>query len=234
MYAKNNETATGTIMNKGKTGFEIQQGAGFREQMDKSNQVYYSTFDIRNITNAILDLAVGNLRWDQRKMIMRTGEWGMVQFHQAVEQEAKLWTPGFDTSRIIGADGKMTFRGQFLKYYAANGLELSVQHEPMNDDKVHNKIKHPSGHGVAESYRYDIMFGGEVGGVSNIRKVVMEGSEEVMGYVGGLRDPFSAKGARMKSMSNPEDGYTVHRAAWLAGIIIDPTKTASFIPNILS
>jgi len=232
MYGTSNKTAQGNYMQKGDSGYEIKQGAGIRQQMESANSSFYNSFDIKWLTQLLLDLSVGKLSEGERKFVLRTGEWGMYQFHLALEDFASLYTPLFDENRVFKGKGNtMGFRGQFLEYMGPNGIIVSLMHDPMKDDPERNKIKHPNG-GLAESYRYDILDMGTVDGEPNIQKVTIKGQEDIVGYVSGLRNPFTPD-LQNNIMSNPVDGYTVHRATYCGVMIKDPTRTASLIPNIL-
>jgi hypothetical protein len=232
MYGTSNRTAQGNYMQKGDSGYEIKQGAGIRQQMEASNTAFYNDFDIKWLTQLLLDLSVGKLSEGERKFVLRTGEWGMYQFHLALEDFASLYTPLFDQNRVYKGKGNaMGFRGQFLEYMGPNGIVVQLMHDPMKDDPERNKIKHPNG-GLAESYRYDILDMGMVDGEPNIQKVEIKGQGDIVGYEAGLRNPFTPDLAN-NIMSNPVDGYTVHRACYTGVMVKDPTRTASLIPNIL-
>jgi len=232
MYGTSNRTAQGNYMQKCDSGYEIKQGAGIRQQMEASNSAFYNEFDIKWLTQLLLDLSVGKLSEGERKFVLRTGEWGMYQFHLALEDFASLYTPLFDQNRVFKGKGNaMGFRGQFLEYMGPNGIVVQLMHDPMKDDPERNKIKHPNG-GLAESYRYDILDMGMVDGEPNIQKVEIKGQGDIVGYEAGLRNPFTPDLAN-NIMSNPVDGYTVHRACYAGVMVKDPTRTASLIPNIL-
>lgn len=232
-FATPNKTDQGTYLNKGKSGYEIRQGAGIRSQMAPSNVAYYNTFNIKWLTEQLMGLSVGKISQDRRKFVIRTGEWGMYQFSAALENYASLYTPLFDQNRVYrGKDNAMGFRGQFLEYMGPNGIEVTLSHEPMYDDPERNKIYHPNG-GVAESYRYDIIDVGTADGEPNIRKVYVKGQEDIIGYVPGLRNPFSLDG-KNNIMANSTDGYTMHRAACLGAMIKNPMRCIQIIPSILA
>lgn len=90
---------------------------------------------------------------------------------------------------------------------------------------------HPNG-GVAESYRYDIMCIGTTE-EPNIQLAKVRGKEEYRGYMWGLRNPFTG-GMNNPYMSYPEDSAQIHKMATLGVLILDPTRTMSMIPNILT
>jgi hypothetical protein len=232
-FATPNKTDQQTYLNKDKSGYEIRQGAGIRAQMAPSNIAYYNTFNIKWLTEQLLGLSVGKISQDKRKFVIRTGEWGMYQFSAALENFASLYTPLFDTNRVyLGKNNTMGFRGQFLEYMGPNGIEVTLSHEPMYDDPERNKIYHPNG-GLAESYRYDILDVGTADGEPNIRKVYVKGQEDIIGYVPGLRNPFSLDG-KNNIMANSTDGYTIHRAGICSTMIKNPMRCIQIIPNILA
>jgi hypothetical protein len=232
MYGTSNRAADGTYKQIGDSGYEIKQGAGIRQQMESANSAFYNKFDIKWLTQILLDLSVGKLSEGERKFVLRTGEWGMYQFHLALEDFASLYTPLFDANRVFKGKGNaMGFRGQFLEYMGPNGIVVQLMHDPMKDDPERNKIKHPDG-GLAESYRYDILDMGMVDGEPNIQKVEIKGQGDIVGYVPGLRNPFTPD-LQNNAMANGVDGYTLHRAAYCGVMVKDPTRTASLIPNLL-
>lgn len=233
MFATPNKTSQDTYIQKGKSGHEIKQGAGIRAQMAPSNIAHYNTFNIKWLTELLLGLSVGKLPQDKRKFVLRTGEWGMYQFAAALEQYAGLYTPLFDTNRVYRGKGNtMGFRGQFLEYMGPNGIEVTLSHESMYDDPVRNKIYHNNG-GLAESYRYDILDVGTADGEANIRKVYVKDQSDIMGYIPGLRNPFTPDG-KMTVMAHSTDGYTIHRASICGAMIKNPMRCMQIIPNILA
>jgi len=231
-YSRLNKAADGTFKNKGKSGYELEQGAGLKQQIESAGIFYYPTdnFDIKVITDVMLDLSVNRLRQDQRKFVLRTGERGMVQWHEAIERVSKSWTQ-LDTNRVTISGNAMTFRGQFLKYIGPNGIELTVEHDPMKDDTAQNKINHPNG-GKAEAYTYDLLDLGTSQGEPNIRLVYQKGAEDIRGYIPGLRNPFTPNMAN-NPMANGVDGYIQHKMT-IGGVMVkDPRRCMIIKPNIL-
>lgn len=233
-WATYNRADDGTFKNKGKSGYELEQGAGIRQQIESSNVAFYPTnsFDIKWLTNVLLDLSINKLPQDQREFVLRTGERGMVQFSEALEDYAQLYVPLTDSSRVTMSGNKMTYRGQFLEFMGPQGIKVSVMHDPMKDDLERNKIMHPNG-GPAESYVYDILDVGTSDGEPNIRKVYAQGQENIIGYETGLRNPFSLEN-RVNIMSNATDGYTMHRGFIGGAMVKDPTRCAIIKPQLLS
>jgi hypothetical protein len=237
VFSTANRAADGTYKNVGKSGYFIVQGAGLRQQSECSYSEYYTNFTIDLPTNMLVDLSEGRLKSDSRNFIMKTGERGGVKFHKALENNTALYTPNRDNDRIYNAAGKKGvnmpkgYGGQFVEYKAPNGVVLGIEMDSAYDDRVRNKVYHPEG-GVAESHRFDIFDLGTQGGEANIQKVTVDGSEYIMGIEPGLRNPLSADGKR-NIMSTAKDGWKEHRACYISGMVIDPTKTAALIPDIL-
>lgn len=232
VFSKINQKSDGTFANMDKNGFVVEQGSGLIEQIESSNTSYYSHFDIEAFTDRIMDLSdnakgFGNVR----RMAVKTGKWGAIQFHKELERFSKLWTPANDASRIYStSSGKMGYKGVFMEYQGPDGTLLDIVVDPMYDDKVRNKVTHSSGKGVVQSYIYDIFDLSLVDGKSNIVKVIPGGDSEIMGYEPGLRNPFTASLER-NLMSNPKDGWTIHRAFMGGAQVTDPTRCMRYMPN---
>jgi hypothetical protein len=233
VYATSNKTAEGTYVQKGKSGRVIQMGAGIKQQMEAANYNTYNSFDIKKFTEMLLDLSVGKIVMGQREVTVLTGEWGMYQFHEALENYTALYTPARDNHRIFsGAGNSMGFRGQFLEYIGPNGVKVNIVHDALKDDFARNKIYYPGKQGLAESYVYDIMNMGTSDGRPNVQKVALAKFGDIRGYEAGLRDPFTV-GQANRVMSNPKDAWTEHRAYTGGSIVYDPTRTATYKPIIL-
>lgn len=236
MFATSNKTDDGLYLQRGKSGYEIRQGAGIKQQMDSSNTAFYNQFDIHWLTEMMLDMSVNKLTKDERKFVLRTGEWGMVQFSTSLEDYTALYTPLMVQSRVEWmGENELQFRGQFLSFKGPQGIDISLSNESMCDDPVRNKIFHPDG-GLAESRVYYIMDMGTSNGAPNIQKCEVKNGE-VRALIPGIRsNPFApdlAGGIRMAA--NSVDGYEITRAHFGIGSkVTDPTRTARFSPSILS
>jgi len=238
MFGQANKTEQGGYEISGKSGYKVVQGAGLRQQMEAANTEFYNTFSIEDLTERLLDLSEGKIAGDQREFVLRTGERGAYQFHKALEDYSQLYQPVRNDTRIYGASGGSDFKmgmgygGQFIEYVGPNGIKVTLSVDSFYDNRDRNKLYHPDG-GVAESYRYDIMDIGTTDGQPNIQKVAIKGTPIVHKYVAGLRNPFAPDGA-MSAVGNAVDAWEEHKM-FIGGILLrDPSKTASFIPNILA
>ena len=239
MYGRSNRTANGEYMNFGKSGNVIKMGAGLREQMEVANTIYYNTFSLKLLEDALYELSAAKLDFGDRYFIIKTGERGASQFHKAVLNTISGWSQfEIDNSSVKVIDksssnlhsNALKAGFQFVEFLAPNGVRVKVDVDPFYDDPVRNKVLHPDG-GVAESYRYDILYIGTMD-QPNIFKCKVRGDEEYRGYQWGLRNPFT--GAKNNPyMSFDEDSAVLHRMATLGVCVLDPTRTMSLIPAVL-
>lgn len=239
MYGRSNRTANGEYMNFGKSGNAIKMGAGLREQMEVANTMYFNTFSLKLLEDALYELSAAKLDFGDRYFVIKTGERGASQFHKAVLNEISGWTQftlDNSSTKVVQRTNSnfhtnaLSAGFQFVEYLAPNGVRVKIDVDPFYDDPVRNKILHPEG-GVAESYRYDILYIGTMD-QPNIFKCKVRGDEEYRGYQWGFRNPFT--GAKNNPyMSFDEDSAVIHRMATLGVCILDPTRTMSLIPAIL-
>jgi hypothetical protein len=238
MFGKTNRDENGRFLNKGKSNIEIKAGSGIREQMEVSNVHTYNRFTIRQLEDVLSELSEGKLDWGQRKFMLRTGERGAAQFNRAAKAEVSGWMPIFDntgTNSIQKVSSKFHDNSysagfQFTEWKAPNNIHVMLEVDPMYDDKVRNKVLHPDG-GVAESYRYDILYIGAME-EPNIQKIKVKGDDEMRGYKAGIRDPFS--GRRGGIMQHMEDSAIMTAMLGTGAMVKDPTRTAVFKPIILA
>lgn len=239
MFGKTNRDENGRFLNKGNSNIEIKAGSGIREQMEVSNTSTYNTFAIALLEDILSELSEGKLDWGERKFMLRTGERGAAQFHRAVTAEASGWTSvGFDntgTNAIQKVSSKFHANAygagfQFTEWRAPNNIHIMLEVDPAYDDKVRNKILHPDG-GVAESYRYDILYIGSME-EPNIQKIKVRGDDELRGYKAGIRDPFT--GRRGGVMQHMEDSATMTAMLGTGAMVKDSSRTATFKPALLA
>lgn len=238
MFGKTNRDQNGGFLNKGKSGITIKAGSGIREQMEVSNVITYNRFSMRLLEDVLSELSEGKLDWNERKFILRTGERGAAQFNRAATALASGWIGvGFDNTNqnaIKQVQSKFhdnAFVGgfQFTEWRAPNNIHIMLEVDPMYDDKVRNKVLHPDG-GVAESYRYDILYIGSME-EPNIQKIKVRGDDELRGYMAGIRDPFT--GRRGGTMQLMEDSATMTAMCGTGAMVKDPSRTATLKPIII-
>lgn len=234
IYGKKNWTSNDLFLNKDQSGkYALESGAGLFEQIAPGNIHHYNTFDLDYFTEVLLDMGVGKTDRGAREIVLGTGEWGMYQFHKAVEKEGSKYSPNFFQDRFYKSSpgdtgSKMSFGygGQFTEWIGPNGLKIKLQYIPFFDDRVRFKDENPAG-GLNESYRYIAMgYGGDAG----IKRVKVRGQAPVMRYIPGLRDPFTPGGTGMSNAMTASkiDGYSVYMADWGGMMVDDPTKIVDF------
>lgn len=237
MFGKTNRDENGRFLNKGASNIEIKAGSGIREQMEVSNTITYNRFSMRLLEDALSELSEGKLDFTERKFMLRTGERGAAQFNRAATAAASGWKSLFDNTnqnavkQVSSKFSENSFKGgfQFTEWVAPNNIHIMLEVDPMYDDKVRNKILHPDG-GVAESYRYDILYIGSME-EPNIQKIKVRGDDELRGYMAGIRDPFS--GRRGGIMQIMEDSATMTAMCGTGAMVKDPSRTLTLKPSIL-
>lgn len=238
-FGRSNRNSNGEYMNFGKSGNPIKTGAGLFEQMEVGNTMYYNTFSIKLIEDALYELSATKLDMNDRYFLIKTGERGAIQFHKAVLQTVSGWTQFTLNGDQLGIVEKtqsnlhsnaLSAGFQFVEYKAPNGVRVKIDVDPYYDDPVRNKIQHPNG-GPAFSYRYDIMYIGTMD-QPNIFKCKIKGQDEFRGYQWGLRNPYTGQMGN-PYMSFDEDSAIYHRMATFGICVLDPTRTMSIIPAIL-
>lgn len=240
MFGRSNRTANGEYLNYGKSGFVLKQGAGLREQMEMSNVIFYNNFSLNLIENALYELSTNKLDLSNRVFVLRTGERGAAQFSKAVLDTVSGWTAFQINADALGMVQKTTSPMhsnslsagfQFTEFRAPMGVTVKVEIDPFYDDNVRNKVMHPDG-GVAESYRYDILYIGTTD-QPNIQLARLKGNDEMRMWRWGFRNPFTGQ-VNNPNASTDEDSAEFHKM-WVGGVfILDPTRTLSLIPAILA
>jgi hypothetical protein len=235
LYGKSNKNSQNTYQMKGTSGYEIRTGSGLLEQIAPSNIHYYNTFNIDVLSDIMMSLSVGKLPEDQRRFVLGTGEYGMRQFHKAVETKAVTFAPSREEIRIGGSLNNMSYGGQFKKYSFLNGIEIELMYLPFLDDPSLGSPMHPDG-GLVSSYEYMILDFGTSNGKPNIQKVTAKNANDIFRYIPGLRDPFSPGGLKASSgpsmTVSPLDGYQVLRATTFGVKVHNPMRIARFIPQL--
>ena len=74
-FGRSNRTANGEYLNQGKSGNVIKTGAGLFEQMESgANTRYYNKFSLKLLTEALYDLGATKLDFNNRNIVIKTGE----------------------------------------------------------------------------------------------------------------------------------------------------------------
>ena len=65
-FGRSNRNANGEYMNFGKSGNVIKTGAALFEQMEVANTVYYNTFSLKLLEDALYELSASKLDFGDR------------------------------------------------------------------------------------------------------------------------------------------------------------------------
>lgn len=236
VYGKSTIGADGNATQFGESGNPILNGFGLYEQMQGSNNGFYNVFNIDAFTYFLMGISYNKLAEDSRDFLVTTGEYGRIQFHQAVQ--AKMGQYGWLRSDVniknVSATGMGIAESQIETFTWLNGIKIRIMVDKMLDSPVSaGKMLHPNG-GYLSSYIYNIWDFGTNNGEPNIRKVAVKGDEEYYKYVPGFRDPFTpgALGTSMTSTTNMEDAYEIGGMKIGSVVIENPLKTARYMPNL--
>lgn len=239
-YGRSNKTKNDEYLNYGKSGLVIKTGDGLFAQMEVANTRYYNTFSLKMLEDALYELSASKLDLNDRTFIIKTGERGAAQFHKAILNTVSGWQTFLTDGQPLGIQktnsplhtNALSAGFQFVEYLAPNGVRIKVDLDPSYDDTVRHKIIHPNG-GPAYSYRYDIF---DIGTAEqqNIFKCSVKGMPEFRGYQSGpFANPFTGE-TNNNHASYDEDSAVIHKKATLGICVLDPTRTMSIIPAILS
>ncbi len=237
-FSRSNRSDDGRYFNIGKSGYYIKQGMGLREQQEASNVIYYNTFNLEVLETLLFDIGEGRLDYNERTVLLRTGERGASQFHKAVLETTSGWVSlSQNNPAVYNKVGSSMHSNafvagfQFTEFLSPMGYHIKVETDPMYDSKVRNKQRAPHlGGGVAESYRYDIYYLGNAS-EPNIYKVELARGDE-WGYESGFRNAFTGE-RHIQNMSHAEDSATYTRYGSFGAAIVDSSRVVSLIPSIL-
>lgn len=73
-WGTSNRNNNGEYLNIGKSGEVIRMGDGLFAQMEVANTMYYNTFSIKLIEDALYELCAAKLDWRDRTFVLRTGK----------------------------------------------------------------------------------------------------------------------------------------------------------------
>lgn len=221
---------------KGSTGRSTLTGPGVQQLLEKSHRHYYTSLSARLIEEYLMDIFYSRVTpGSQRKIKAYTGEYGMILFHRAVQDE--LSKKGFiqvmdntfvqKSSSPYHSNG-LSFGAQFTTYKMANGAELELIHNPLYDDREINWEIDPETGYPLESMRFTFLdFSGE-GKDSNIKLMRKKGAMK-LGYVAGLQTPYGV--ANKQLMSHSGDYYEMHIQDQMGVHIHDITRCGELIPK---
>lgn len=237
IYSKYNKDSQGMVTLQGENKRPIYHGAGFREQISPANKRYYTRLTYEILDEFLLDLSYSATKWGGgHKFVALTGKMGMREFDRAIKEYAagNNITVTDNGTFITGKGDELSFTGYFRTVTFMNGIELTVKEFEPYDDVVRNRELHPITKKPIESYRFTILNFGRKNGRSNIRKVALKDSDNVMWHVCGSTDPYGGVAKSINIMrSSGIDGYEVHFLDQCGIMIEDPTSCGELILRLV-
>jgi len=223
--------STDSIM--GANGRPVRNFPGIQEQLEDSHIHRYTHLTAKLIEEYLMDIFYSRVKPGRGRQIKAfTGEFGMLQFHRAIQDWANA--SGFVkniemfsnkvSSEVHTNAQEIGF--QYVKYNMANGSSLELIHNPLYDDReVNFEIDEVTGFPV-ESQRFTFLdFSGEAG-KSNIQ-LMNKKDGFAFTYVEGLYGPYGPK----KGGSSAHSGsyYEMHVEKSCGVHIHDITKCGELI-----
>lgn len=206
--------STDTVL--GANGRPVMSGPGVQEMLEDSHIHNYSHLSARLIEEYLMDIFYSRVKpGKSRKIKGFTGEYGMIQFHRAIQDwnekrkgfiqvvdqvfMGKTDSPYHENALVAGY--------QYVKYRMANGAELELIHNPLYDDREINFEIDPVTGYPKESQRITFLdFTGGEGG-SNIELINRENSFK-LAYIHGLHSPYGP--VNNKAAAHSGDYYEMH------------------------
>ena len=205
--------STDTVLDE--NGRPIRSGPGIQEQLADSHQAHYSTLTARFIEEYLMDIFYGRIKPGvQRQVEGFTGEYGMIQFHRAVEAWQRLRGTGFIQLVQFVEKEKSPYNTnafsagyQYVKYKMANGSTLTLTHNPLYDDREINFEIDPVTGFPVESQRITFLDLAGEGVASNV-KMVEKRNGFKLGYINGMQTPYGP--VNKGPMAHSGDWYEMH------------------------
>lgn len=210
--------STDTVL--GANGRPIYSGPGIQEQLEDSQQHYYSHLTAKLIEEFLMDIFYSRVKPGKaRRIVGWSGEYGMVQFHRAIQDWEKK--TGFihvvDQILLQKQPSEYNANGlaagfQFVKYRMANGAELELRHQPLYDDREINFEIDPNSGYPTESQRITFLDLSGMGNGTNFSQgniqLINKKNSFKLAYVVGLQGPYGPVNKGFSAHSG--DYYEMH------------------------
>lgn len=232
-YGIYNRTADGEVLLPGSNGRPVLTGAGVLQQIAKSNKRTYNVGSEKLYREFISDLMMNSRDSENKKFFAFTGRGGMDEFNTAMRDAIKA-TSIIDTHLVTRNGMNLTFGSDFTTYKGLNGTEVTVVHNPIFDDPVHNRKLHPQTNLPQESYRFVVLDFSDYGGEPNI-SMLAKGADGinrsmVMWFEAGSTTPDGGDaGTKLMMRSNSLDGYAVNFLSETLIKIINPLSCGEIV-----
>lgn len=241
-YSRSNRNQQGEYLNYGVSGEVIKQGDGLYAFLDRGNVFYFNKFSLSFLENIFIALSSARLEINQRHFLLRTGEAGARDFHNAVRNAMSGWTEftfNGDTLGVVKKTSSDLHKNaleagyQFTRFSGPNGIVLEVVVDKRYDDPVMNKLRLADGT-LASSHRMDVFNIGSTNGEPNMFRCAISGEPtDARSYAWGPRNPYTGEWGN-PHMSFPDDKAEITVLGHFGLCIPDVTMVASIIPNALA
>lgn len=238
LYSRSNRDANGVVLNKGLSGFSLEQGMGLEEQLENGNFEWYSEFDINEFITMLYDLSDNTKGFSEKREVMvRTGKFGYLLAMNQIAEKAI----GFENLRVNdatkrGKDGGYELDYNFTSFRTPDGALITFFVDPILSDPsdARNAIRMsdqiPGLEGPANSYTFQVMNVGTKQDDSNVEMIYVDQENDYFGFINGIRSPYKDLGV----MSSSIDGYSVHyMTPEMMVVVRDTSRTLTYKPMIL-
>ena len=109
--------------------------------MEVANTMYYNTFSLKLLEDALYELSASKLDFSDRYFLIKTNERNAIQFHKAVLNVVSGWTQFVLDNSSTGVIEKTQSRlhsnalsagFQFVEYKAPNGVRVKIDVDPLS------------------------------------------------------------------------------------------------------
>lgn len=221
------------------TGYTINQGPGLQEILEDGYREYYSSFSVALVRDFLQEIFFGRVAYDQRHVVMWTGEIGLRLFDEAIAEisqgffkDMKDYFIKTDSKSLVagGPSGLSYTETPWTQYKFKFGGSLTVMHMKAYDDPTFNTLLDENGYPL-ESSRFTFINYGLGDGYGKNICYLKSKRDAAYGYVPGLSNPYG--NANGTAMSHGGDWWTVHRMESAGIMIKDVTKCGELIPAAL-
>lgn len=221
-----------TVM--GATGRPVRSGPGVQELLEDSHIHRYSHLTAKLIEEYLMDIFYGRVSPGKGRQIKGfTGEYGMIQFHRAIQdwQNKSGFIKNVEVyTNKVGSNvhsNALEAGYQFVKYNMANGSSLELVHNPLYDDREINFEIDPVTGFPVESQRITFLdFSGKTGKSSNI-KIMKKKDSFAFAYINGLHTPYGPQ--RSGNAAHSGSYYEMHVEEMRGAHIHDVGKCGELI-----
>lgn len=227
-YSRN----TDTVMDA--NGRPVRSGPGLQQQLEDSHIHRYSHLTAKLIEEYLMDIFYSRVKPGKGRRIKGyTGEYGMIQFHRAIQNWANKG--GFIKNVEIYTDkvgseyhsNAMEAGYQFVRYNMANGASLELIHNPLYDDReINNEIDPVTGFPTQSQRITFLDFSGENSKSSNI-KIMNKKDGFAHTYIEGMFGPYGPK--KGGSSAHAGSYYEMHVEKMTGVHVHDITKCGELI-----